>query len=259
MWIDGPDGKMFWKHAMGRTQSGDFIHWSRPELILTPDEFDPAYAEFHTAPVFFYQDCYFGCLQILNRAERGGIMDVELAISRDGFHWERAFRQPFFLARSRGSQFDSGTLVTNSTPVFLEEETRFYYGAYSQGATGGDDYQMDSGVGLATMPRDRFAGLRPRDEIAQVTLRPLDLKKCEAILINADAKAGAIWCEVLDGDGFRVRGFTREDAAPATGDCLQHEACWTGKAISQLPQGRYMLRFHLQNAELFAVSLRTLA
>ena len=41
MWIDGPDGGMHWKHAMGRIESKDFIHWSKPQLILTPDDADP--------------------------------------------------------------------------------------------------------------------------------------------------------------------------------------------------------------------------
>ena len=255
MWIDGPDGKMFWKHAMGRTQSADFIHWSRPELVLTPDDLDPSYAEFHTVPVFFYQGCYFACPQILNRAERGGVMDIELAVSRDGFRWERPFRKPFFLPRSSGGQFDSGSIFTSSTPVFLEDEIRFYYGGYSEGATGGDDYNMASGIGLATMPRDRFAGIRPQDKIGQVTLKPMEFKNCNSISINAAAKSGAIWCEVLDADGFRVHGFAREDAVPMSGDSLRHGVRWKEKPVSQLASGSYMLRFHLENAEIFAVSL----
>ncbi len=210
--------------------------------------------EFHTTPVFFYNDCYFACPEILNRTERGGVMDIELAVSRDGYRWERPFRQPSFLPKSSGNQFDSGSLFTNATPVFLEDEVRFYYGGYSQGATGGDDYSLASGIGLATLPRDRFAGLRPQDKIGQVTLKPVNLESCGAISLNADAREGRIRCEVLDADGFRVRGFAAEDATPITGDSLRHEARWKQKGISQLPSGRYMLRL-LENAEVFAVSL----
>lgn len=255
MWIDGPDGKMFWKHAVGRTQSSNFIHWSRPELILTSDEHDPSYVEFHTTPVFFYNDCYFGCPEILNRAERGGIMDIELAISRDGLTWQRPFRQPFFLARSSGNQFDSGSLFTSATPVILDDEIRFYYGGYSQGATGGDDYAMTSGIGLASLRRDRFAGLSPMGKIAQVTFKPMDLQRCESLWINADASNGRIRCEVLDGDGYRLRGFTDEDAVPITGNSLRHEVRWKQVALSQLPKEPCLLRVHLENAELFAVTL----
>ena len=82
MWIDAPDGGMYWKHGMGRTTSKNFIDWSKPELICVPDEFDPPHLEFHTTPVFFYQDVYFCLNQILNRAEGGGVIDIELGISR---------------------------------------------------------------------------------------------------------------------------------------------------------------------------------
>ena len=54
MWLDGPDGRMHWKHAMGRTESQDFIHWTKPELVLAPDEHDPPWVEFHHSPAFFY-------------------------------------------------------------------------------------------------------------------------------------------------------------------------------------------------------------
>jgi hypothetical protein len=244
---------MHWKHAMGRSQSDDFLHWSRAELLLTPDEFDPPHVEFHTTPVFFYNDCYFATLQILNRGERGGIIDIELAISRDGIHWQRPFRQPYFLPKSEGGQFDGGSLFTNATPIVLEDEIRFYYGAYAQGATG-TVISTSSGIGLATLPRDRFAGLRPSEHIAQVTLKPIHLDNCRDLTLNADATSGAVRVEVLDARGFRIPGYTRDDALPVTGDALRHAVAWKSHGIAQLPPGDYMLRLHLDNAEVFAIT-----
>jgi hypothetical protein len=251
MWIDGPDGRMYWKHAMGRTESKDFVHWSKPQLLLAPDEFDPGYVEFHHSPVFYYSDCYFGLLQILNRAERGGIMDVELAVSRDGTSWNRPFRSPFFLPRGPKSGFDGGTLIVNPTPVLLEDEFRFYYGGYSEGATGGDDYSMISGIGMASMPRDRFAGLRPVDGTAQVTLKPLRLNAGGRLELNADARNGEIRVELLDQDSRRIRGFTAADATPITGDGLRHAVAWP---TGPVPAGNFLLRLHLRNAEAFALT-----
>jgi hypothetical protein len=255
MWIDGPDGGMHWKHALGRSQSRDFLHWSPAELLLTPDEHDPPFVEFHTTPVFFYNGCYFATLQILNRGENAGVIDIELAISRDGIHWQRPFRQPYFLARNEAGRFDSGSIFTNSTPIVLDYEIRFYYGGYSQGATG-PVHIAASGVGVATLPRDRFAGLQPIDEICQVTLRPLDIAHCQEITINANAGKGMIWAEVLDARSFRIPGFVREHAVPITGDGLRHPVRWKHKHSAELPRGKYMLRFHLENAELFAVTIK---
>lgn len=39
-WIDAPDGKLFWKRAIARTESSDFLTWSVPQLVISPDEFD---------------------------------------------------------------------------------------------------------------------------------------------------------------------------------------------------------------------------
>lgn len=267
MWIDGPDGKMFWKHGIGRSESKDFIHWSKPELILTPDEHDPPHVEFHTAPVFQYAGYHFCLAQILNRAENGGVMDIELMISHDGLNWNRPFRDTFFFSREGAQNFERGSIFTNSTPVVLEDQIRFYYGAYSLGATGADDTQQESGIGFFTIPRDRFAGLRPvaisnqatlrtpRHNIGQVTMKPLSLDGIQSIKLNADAAGGQIHLELLDADGYRVAGFTREDAVPIKGDALRHRVGWQERTLADLPAGQYMLRIHLDQASLFAVEL----
>ena len=267
MWIDGPDGKMFWKHGIGRSESKDFIHWSKPQLILTPDEHDAPHVEFHTAPVFEYAGYHFCLAQILNRAENGGVMDVELMISHDGFSWNRPFRNTFFFSREGADNFDRGSIFTNSTPVILKDEIRFYYGAYSLGATGADDTQQESGVGFFTIPRDRFAGIRPvalsdqatlrtpRHHVGQVTLKLLPLSKMQSITLNADATDGKIHVELLDSDGYRVEGYTREDALPITGNGLRHLVKWRDRSLVDLPKGDYRMRIHLNQASLFAVDL----
>jgi hypothetical protein len=254
VWVDGPEGRMFWKRGVGRTQSQDFVHWSPPELVMAPDELDGPTVELHSAPAFFHQDCYFGLVQLFDPGNQGQ-MDIELALSRDGLHWQRPFRRPFFLPVNTGDQFDSGMLVSNATPVFLEDEFRFYFGAYNRGLNSGDDSKMTTGVGLYTMPRDRFAGLRPVENFGQVTLRALDLGEGRRLTLNGDASSGSIRVEVLDADGHRVRGFTGDDAVPLRGDSLRHPVRWRNQAVKQLPPGRYLLRVHLENAELFALSI----
>ena len=267
MWIDGPTGKTAWKHAMGRTTSVDFLHWSAPELVLAPDDEDAAHVEFHTSPVFYHGGCYFSLAQILNRAEKGGVIDIELMLSRDGLDWKRPFRERFFLPRSDGSGFDSGSIFTNSTPVILEDEIRFYYGAYSMGATSASDGEQLSGVGMASIPRDRFAGIRPvavsnqatlKEPIlntGQVTLKPLDLSQCDSLHLNADAREGEVRVELLSASGYRIAGFTEDDAIPITGDSLRHTVAWRTRTLADLEKGQYLVRIHLKNTEVFALDL----
>jgi hypothetical protein len=255
MWIDDEQGKMYGKHACGRSESRDFVNWSKPEMVMAPDEKDPAWVEFHTTPVFYHAGVYFGCPEILNRELNGGVMDVELAVSRDGVKWDRPFRQPFFLPKGEGKAFDSGSVFTNASPVILDDEIRFYYGGYSGGATGGHEFVDTTGIGLATTKRDRFAGVRPIERVGQVTLRAVDLSGVEKLLVNADAAGGSIRVEILDDNARQVRGFSKDDAVELRGDSLRHEVKWKAKGVSDLKAGKYMLRLHLENAEVFAVQL----
>jgi hypothetical protein len=45
--------------------------------------------EFHTSPVFLYNEQYLSFNQILDRS--AGTIDVELMSSRDGLRWDRSF------------------------------------------------------------------------------------------------------------------------------------------------------------------------
>jgi hypothetical protein len=268
MWIDAPDGGGAWKHAMGRTESRDFLTWSQPELLVTPDDHDGPEIEFHTSPVFYHSGCYFCLNQMFQRRLKGAI-DIELMTSRDGLRWERNFRDEFFLARSTAGLFDSRSIFTNSTPVVLDDQIRFYYGAYNQSPVGGvkSEPGQRSGVGMASIPRDRFAGIRPverseqvtlkmpLEHVGQVTLKPRDLQPVRGISLNADATEGEIRVELLTEGGHRVRQFTRDDAVPLTGDALSHRVAWKDRALADLPAGRYMFRLHLRRATVYAVTL----
>jgi hypothetical protein len=268
-WIDGPDGGTAWKMALGRTESRDFLHWSKPQLILAPDDEDGPNVEFHGAPAFFHNGRYFALCQVKDRRGRLA-MDIELMTSREGLTWERPFRKQFFLARSKPGLFDSRTLLSNSTPVVLEDEIRFYYGAANVAPLDGvkSEPGQRSGVGMASIPLDRFAGLRPLarseqpaspkplENIGQVTLKPLDLKGCTDITVNADCGEGSLRVELLNEEGYRVRGYSRDESLLIQGDSLRHRVAWKDHGLDTLPAGRYMLRFHLQGATLFAVSFK---
>jgi len=265
MWIDGPDGRMAWKHAMGRSESHDFLNWSTPELVCLPDDDDAPQVEFHTTPVFYHEGVYICLNQVLDRAIGGGVIDVELMLSRDGFDWRRPFRDELFLPRGPSGTFEGGSMFTNSTPIMLDDEMRFYYGGYSAGATSADNRRHVSGVGMATLPRDRFAGItplertdlptqrRPVENVGQVTLRKFSAQSALSVQLNADASEGSVRVEVLDSAGRRVPGYTRQDAIEICGDCLRHPVAWRDRQLEDLEPGQYMLRLHLSRATVYAV------
>ena len=254
-WIDAPDGRRFWKRAIVRTESKDFIQWSVPQLIMVPDDDDPG--QIHGASVFYLHGTFLALMQRLDFGgfDRGGSgnMPAELGSSRDGVHWQRPFRERMFLpVTGEGDSFDAGCLWTSSTPIHLPEETRFYYGAYP--GWNSDLENESTGIGFATLQRDRFVAIEPQDRIAQVTLKPIELGNVKRLTLNADAAAGEVRVELLSAEGYRVANFTRDHSIAIAGDSLQHPVKWKKKTMANLAPGRYQLRVHLNNAKLFALT-----
>ena len=256
-WIDAPDGRRFWKRAIIRTESKDFVRWSTPQLIIVPGEGDSG--QIHGASVFYIHGVYLATLQCLDFGgfDRGGTgnMPAELAISRDGIHWNRSFQDQMFLpVTGDGKTFDAGCLWTSSTPIHLPEEIRFYYGAYPGWNS---DLENDStGIGLAILPLDRFAAIESTDAIAQVTLKSIELSNVNRITINADATDGDVRVELLTAGGYRVAGYTKDQSGIITGNSLRHPVNWKSKTMANLAAGRYQLRLHLKNARLFALTIQ---
>ena len=271
-WIDGPDGTTFWKRDIVRTESEDFLHWSPPQIVMAPDENDGVHpadfpgtrrgVQLHAAPTFVRHGIYFALLQVAD-FETNGLQPIELAISRDGLAWLRPFRNTPFLPVGENGTFDAGRIWTNATPIVLEDEIRFYYGAYeSPWQFGKGEYPWGAktrlpktGIGLATLPLDRFAGVRPIEKTAQITFRPRSLAGAKGLTLNADASAGTIRVELLDSAGHRFRDFTKADAMPISGDGLRHRVTWKNADLSKMPAQEVMIRIHLDNAEVFALTI----
>ena len=270
-WLDGPDGTMHWKRAVVRTESRDFVEWTKPRLIFWPDDIDggggddelartaggggSGGVQLHSGPAFADRGRWFSLLQVLE-PDGSGEMPIELALSDDGLRWSRPFRRDWFLPPlADKTRFDASLIWSNATPVVIDDEVLFYYGAYGKPWNSSDARQI-SGVGVATMPRDRYAGVRPIGKVGQVTLRARDLSRVGGIEVNADASKGAVRVELLDDEGHRVRGFAKDDADPVRGDAVRHRVRWRERGLSELAPGKYRLRIHLEAAELFAVYLR---
>lgn len=264
-WLDGPDGTMHWKRAVVRTDSKDFVHWSKPRLVMAPDDRDQGSdggvaggggsngTQLHSGPTFYHNGVYFSLLQVMDSGATGN-MPIELAVSRDGLHWSRPFRGRFFLPPlADKTKFDASIIWSNATPVLLDDEFRIYYGAYGK-AWNSPDPQQISGIGLATMPRDRFAAIQPIAEQGQITLKSLDLSKYRSIQLNGNGAGGQIRVEILDANGYRMPGFTRDDAVAVTSDSLRHPVQWMEKQLTDLAEGEYRLRVHLSNAKVYALT-----
>lgn len=104
----------------------------------------------------------------------------------------------------------------------------------------------------AELPRPAVPGTEPARPVRQ----PVDLTGCREVTVNAGAAGGPVRAELLTENGYRVRGFARADAVALEGDSIRHQAAWKDGELGKLPPGRYMLRFHLDRATVYAVTFQ---
>lgn len=170
------------QRLVARTESADFIHWTRAVEILRGDRTNQTYA----MPVLRHAGVYLGFLAIFNtQSDR---THCELAWSPDTLAWHRIQPgTPFIPTATASGAYDWGCVYPATTPVILDHEIRLYYGA----SNGPHTTWRDGFLALATLRPDGFAGYAARDKSKPATLltRPL-LTSGKTLTLTADIDPG---------------------------------------------------------------------
>lgn len=85
-------------------------------------------------------------------------VDLGLVLSNDGQNFREPQHEWTFLERGKDGQWDQGGVIQGQGFENIGEQTFIYYGAWDPRATGGPEVKR-GGVGIAVLPRDRFADL----------------------------------------------------------------------------------------------------
>lgn len=86
-------------------------------------------------------------------------IDLGLVLSQDGVHFSEPKAEWTFIERGPDGAWDQGGLLQGQGFENVGEETWIYYGAWDPRHTGGAP-RPRGGVGIAVLPRDRFAALK---------------------------------------------------------------------------------------------------
>ncbi len=257
------------RHTMGadyrrrvvyRSESRDMLGWSDPVPAVVPDLIDSWDVQFYGMPVFKYRDLYIGAVEVLRSTPDR--IEPELAISRDGRSWTRT--RHTFLTNGDDDAWDRAWVsLSHSPPLEIDGTLWFYYEGRAQAH--GAEYPFPQGsIGLAVLPRDRFAAIEAGPAEGFVTTKSFAWNGGR-LLVNAEAasiapdgvrRAGYAKAEIVDETGAPVEGFRYGDAVPLSHDMPSWEPSWTTGASLQGLRGRTIaLRVYLLNSRLYAVSV----
>ena len=253
-----------------RWRDSDAVRWARTDRLDLPDPLVGIAPQLYDLNAVAYESLMLGAFAIFHGPEndraaqlgRPKINDLQLAYSRDGFHWHRPHRQAFIGASRRWGSWNYGYIhAAGGVCLVVGDELWFYYGAFSgQGSIfkPGEfgDYPHDNAMyagghtGLATLRRDGFASMETAGEGELVT-RPLKFSgKC--LFVNLDAASGELRVEVTDRRGITIEPFSLTNCQAVRGDSTREIVAWNGGDLAALAGREVRFRFRLRHGKLYA-------
>jgi hypothetical protein len=264
--VRGFDRRVVWL-----SRSRDFRNWSKPELVLSPDEIDDTWVtrpeertEFYNMSVFPHAGGFIGLPTVfrveyeLKRSEVGkgqstwaGPIDVEIASSADGARWIRAWPRASIIPPGEPGTFNGGAILgLASAPVNAGEQTWVYYTVLTT-HHGGPMPPKRISIARADWRRDGFVSLDAGPSGGSLETKALRFSEPQLVL-NIDAKHGSVRAAVVEADGRPVAGLGFDESVPAAGNAVATIARWRGDA--RIPTDRPVrVRLKLENARLYSL------
>ncbi len=246
------------------TESKDLVNWTQPRLIVSADELDTLYL--YGMPVSRYQNIYLGLLQSLYshpdnehvKVPKSHEVDIQLAWSHDGFHWERHPERPIFIPTGpiRKGVPDWGMVYAMQDVMDVEDRVYVYY--YGREGLHNTQLMPDSKrhICLGTLRRDGFVSLDASREGWALTV-PLRCPGGKLHINGKTAGDGGIQVAIREGEGIRDGEWPEEwsldYATDFVGDSIDHEVNWKGqKDLSSWKGKTIRLEFLILKAELYS-------
>ncbi len=246
--------------VLGRRESQDFLNWSGMRTVIDQDLDDPAGTEFYAAGHdlanrtdggihIIVLDAYATDLTepyAIAGAEQywgtqggpsavpariDGIVDSQLAVSRDTVSWKR-YREPF-IYRGKPGAWDWGSIYS-SGPILHKKKLFFYYNGVNvthNRRTAQLLYadKSESAKGLAVLRPDGYVSVEAESYAPGIlTTHRFRQESGGTVKVNVDASAGELKYEVLEDTGEPIPGFSVAECDPIRTDTLDGVLSWGG-------------------------------
>lgn len=220
--------------------SDDFLHWSEPQWIITPDHGDHAGTNFYNQSAFVMAGRTLGFLNLYDLTTQ--TTWVELTESGDNLAWHRMPSRPHMLRPGPAGTYDSGgAYVGLAAPILVGDEYRYYYYASADrhdAADVGGNPAMRPSLAFATFRKNRIVGQQTEGEGYFATLPFI----CPGgkLFLNFIGPEDVKVSLKRPGYGSDYEGFTQADSVPVTGDHTLRQITWKGHADLDALKGKYI-------------------
>ncbi|MFP3903509.1 MAG: hypothetical protein ACLFWB_04615 [Armatimonadota bacterium] len=241
--------------SRAQLESENFEDWTEPRLIMKTDDRDDHPCQLYNNSGFIWGSMRLGFVQTyyLHEHPYQSRLELELMYSRDGQKWQRMpNREPVLQVGDDGSWDRTNQSQMSGAPIVVGDRMYTYYGGrtyYHPPYEGGD---RSCSIGLATMRLDGFVSRDASPMGGYLTIRPL-IFEGDRLHVNVKSDYGHCRVEVLDEDFEPVEGYSADDADDVCADSVDRVVTWKGNSeIGGATNQPVRLRFHLQNARLYA-------
>lgn len=182
---------------------------------------------------------------------RGVSIDLGFVLSTDGVSFREPAHDWKFISYGKDDEWDQGGVLQGQGFENVGDQTYVYYGAWDP--RGWEGSPPRGGVGIATVPRDRFGDLvvekasigNGEYQVPDLTASfltadvPLKGKAAQGFYLNAEGlgEQAALKVELLTADLKPIPGFSGADAAIVRQNGFQTPVAWKGQTrVEGLPE-----------------------
>ncbi|MBE7171624.1 MAG: glycosyl hydrolase family 32 [Williamsia sp.] len=270
--ITGGRARSYWEHSDFHAASNE---WKEAVFWFGADRYDalhPGYdigeePQIYKVDAVGYESLMLGLIQphygpANELCAKGGfpkLTELQLAFSRDGFHWDRSCRETFIGGHPHNKESWERAYIHSIGGVcnIVGDRLHFYYTAFQGNEANKNPIAHFNGMyanasmGLAVLRRDGFASMETEAEGILLT-RPVKFTG-KYLFLNLDAALGRVYAEVCGKDGKPLPGYSRQDCIPVSADNTRQAVSWkAGNSLDKFAGTPVRFKFYLTHARLYA-------